>query len=142
MDADDDHDASLLMAAFRKNTRKNTAAISTASTPRTRTRTRTRTLTPTRTSSSPLPSPPQQSRPRKLVGVFPSPVKHRDDYVYYEPIDNVAAIIREFTKRGDIMYQVNMSSGTSTQVSEAWPTSSFAEREGGRDSERPRVCPR
>jgi chromodomain-helicase-DNA-binding protein 4 len=124
MDADD-HDTSRLMAAFKKNTGKRTDAVSTTSTPRTRTRTRTRTPTPTRTSSPP--SPPQRSRPRKLVGVFPSPVKNRDDYVYYEPVDNVAAIIREFTKRGDIMYQVNMSSGTSTQVSEPWPTSSFAE---------------
>jgi chromodomain-helicase-DNA-binding protein 4 len=102
MDSDDD-DTSQLMAAF-KTKRKQTGSAP---------RTRTRTSTPARTSSPPL----SQLRPRKLVGIFPSPVENRHEYIYYEPVDEIDAIVREFTKRGDIMYDVTMSSGTTKQVS-------------------------
>lgn len=54
---------------------------------------------------------------RKVVAVRVRPVRNRSEYTYYEPKDTVVHIMREFRRKGEIMYEVKLTSGTTKQVS-------------------------
>ncbi|KAF2690124.1 hypothetical protein K458DRAFT_290576 [Lentithecium fluviatile CBS 122367] len=53
---------------------------------------------------------------RKLVAVRVLPVRNRHDYTFYEPKETVESIVREFQKKGDLMYEVKLASGITKQV--------------------------
>ncbi|KAF2874432.1 PHD/FYVE-zinc-finger like domain-containing protein [Massariosphaeria phaeospora] len=53
---------------------------------------------------------------RKLVAVKAPPVRNRHQYTYYEPKDAVERILREFQKRGELMYEVKLTDGRTEQV--------------------------
>jgi chromodomain-helicase-DNA-binding protein 4 len=60
---------------------------------------------------------PPTTRVRKVVAVRAAPVRNRSEYTYYEPEDAVEHIVREFQRRGDIMYEVKLTNGRTQQVS-------------------------
>lgn len=60
-------------------------------------------------------SPPKA---RRAFYVRASPVRNRSEYTYYEPQDEVAGIIREFTKRGEMLYEVRLWGDKTKVVSE------------------------
>ncbi|KAF1845477.1 chromodomain-helicase-DNA-binding protein 4 [Cucurbitaria berberidis CBS 394.84] len=45
---------------------------------------------------------------RRALCVRPSPVRNKNEYTYYEPKDEVEGIIREFTRRGEMLYEVRL----------------------------------
>ena len=53
---------------------------------------------------------------RTLVAVRPEPLKHRHLYKYIAPKDEVSRVIREYSRRGVIMYEVKLLNGTIEQV--------------------------
>lgn len=59
------------------------------------------------------------AQPRKAVAVVVSPVRNREEYTYYEPREAVQNILREFTHKGDLMYEVKLSDGNTREVSES-----------------------
>ena len=135
-----DDDATQLMAAFRKggtvksgaNARKSTSATPAPaprrSIPR---RSPTRSAPPRKRASIAVEnllsessldedvinaeSPPKV---RRLLQIRPKPVYNKEEYVYYEPQDEVESIVREFTRRGMIMYEVNLAAGGTKEVRE------------------------
>jgi hypothetical protein len=60
-------------------------------------------------------SPPKRSR---LAAVVVPPVRNRHEYVYYEPKDEVESVVREFSKRGDMRYEVTLFGGKTKEVRE------------------------
>lgn len=56
-------------------------------------------------------------RTQKAICVRASPVRNRHDYTYYEPKDEVDGILREFTKRGEMLYEVRLWSDKTKVVS-------------------------
>lgn len=54
---------------------------------------------------------------RRALCVRVKPVENKDEYTYYEPRDEVEAIVREFSKRGKMLYEVRLSDGSAKQVS-------------------------
>ena len=54
---------------------------------------------------------------RRVLHVRPEPVRNRDEYTYYEPKDEVESIIKETTKKGDIIYEVKLVGGGMREVS-------------------------
>lgn len=147
-----DDDATKLMAAFRKggatrsgaNNRKSTSATPAPrrSTPR---RSPVRRESPKKRASISvenfLPesssgedvitaeSPPKV---RRLLQIRPKPIANKDEYVYYEPKEEVESIVKESLKRGnDIAYVVRLVGGETKEVSEAAATQQV--REGARE---------
>lgn len=55
---------------------------------------------------------------RRAVCVRPSPIRNKHNYTYYEPQDEVHSILREFTRKGEIMCQVRLWNDKSKVVSE------------------------
>lgn len=139
-----DDDATTLMAAFRKRgaTRSGASASKSAS------------GTPAPRRSTPRPSPARREPPKKraflsesssgeyvnaesppkvrrLLHVRPKPIANKDEYVYYEPKEEVESIVKESTKRGnEIAYVVRLVGGETKEVSEAVATQQV--REGAR----------
>lgn len=64
---------------------------------------------------------PQRTRPvrRKAVAVKVPPIRNKHEYTYYPPQEEVARILREFDKHGQLMYEVRMIDGVKKQVREA-----------------------
>jgi hypothetical protein len=54
---------------------------------------------------------------RKAIAVRVTPVRNRSEYTYYEPQDAVENIVREFQRKGDIIYEVKLTNGRTQQVS-------------------------
>jgi hypothetical protein len=46
-------------------------------------------------------------------------VKNRNEYTYYEPQDEVEAIVREFKKNDDLAYEVKLVGAGTKEVSDA-----------------------
>lgn len=63
-------------------------------------------------------SPPKV---RRVLHVRASPVRDRDEYTYYEPKDEVESIVQEITTKGQVMFEVKLAGGGTTQVSEGSP---------------------
>lgn len=59
-----------------------------------------------------------QRKPRRALEVRLSPVRNREQYTLYEPEDEIDSILREYNKRGTMMYGVKLWSGATKQVSE------------------------
>ncbi|KAF2465544.1 uncharacterized protein BDR25DRAFT_346076 [Lindgomyces ingoldianus] len=64
----------------------------------------------------------QMARPlkhvtRKAVAVQVTPVQNRKEYTYYEPKDSVEQILREYTRKGDLLFEVKLSDGTEKTLS-------------------------
>lgn len=55
---------------------------------------------------------------QKLVAVRASPVRDRNEYIYYDGKDTVHRVRREITKRGNTFYHVEFVDGTDGQVSQ------------------------
>ena len=113
-----DEDGAALMAAFKKNGAGGRPSIQSKAK---------RVSLPPRLASEPSTiaesedamedaAPPT---PRRAVGVI-IPIKHikKNDYTYYEPTDEVEEVLREYSKRGDMMYEVRSSESGIKQVSE------------------------
>jgi chromodomain-helicase-DNA-binding protein 4 len=55
---------------------------------------------------------------RKAVAVRAAPVRNRSEYKYYEPVEEkLAKILREYSHKGDLLYEVKLVSGATKQVS-------------------------
>ena len=63
-------------------------------------------------------SPPKV---RRLLYIRPKPLKNKDEYVYYEPQDEVDSVIHESTRRGAVTYEVKLVGGETRKVSETAP---------------------
>jgi hypothetical protein len=59
----------------------------------------------------------EEPRVRRAVCVRVKPVSNRDEYVYYEPAEEVEEIVKEYSRRGDMLYEVKMTGDTKKQVS-------------------------
>jgi hypothetical protein len=59
------------------------------------------------------------SRPavRQAVCVRVKPVSNRKEYVYYEPAEEVLEILKEYSKRGDMLYEARLIGHATKQVS-------------------------
>jgi hypothetical protein len=112
-----DEDGATLMAAFKKK-----GARKSAPPPRTEVE-----ATPGEESLSdhnaeaeaekePTPKPPIS---RRAVCVRVKPVNNRDDYVYYDPAEEVEEIVKEYSKEGDMLYEVRLTGNIKKQVSVA-----------------------
>jgi len=53
---------------------------------------------------------------RKVVAVKATPVRNRSQYKYYEPKETVESILREYRKRGNLMFEVKLTGGVKKQV--------------------------
>lgn len=60
---------------------------------------------------------PKLPATRKAVCVRVKPVSNRDDYVYYKPAEEVQEIVKQYAKKGEILYEVKLVSDISKQVS-------------------------
>jgi hypothetical protein len=76
----------------------------------------------------------QAGNRRVAVAVKVPPVRNRSDYTYYEPKQVVHRILREYTRKGEIMYEVELPNGRTRQVS------LFGSR-GERDHSRSELAP-
>lgn len=54
---------------------------------------------------------------RTLAGVRVSPVRDREEYIYYDGNDTVHCIRREISRRGNLLYEVELVNGTDRKVS-------------------------
>jgi hypothetical protein len=45
---------------------------------------------------------------RRAICVRVNPVINRDEYVYYEPADEVLEILRQYSSRGEMLYEVKL----------------------------------
>jgi hypothetical protein len=78
----------------------------------------------------PAPKPPAT---RRAVCVRVKPVSNRDDYVYYDPAEEVDEIVKEYSKKGDMLYEVKLVGNIKKQVSVAGkgrPTELFESGKG------------
>jgi hypothetical protein len=57
------------------------------------------------------------SRPRRALYVRAKPVDNESEYIYYEPAEEVEEIIREFSRKGEVWYDVRLFGGGTRQVS-------------------------
>ncbi|KAF2706482.1 hypothetical protein K504DRAFT_459785 [Pleomassaria siparia CBS 279.74] len=129
-----DEDGSDLMAAFKKGSAKTTKTPSKAPAKAAKATT-TRAAkepSPRRKHASFLPeqsisdessgdkpaSRKQGSPPsvRKAIVVRAPPVRNRSEYTYYEPKDTVENIVREYSRKGLIRYEVKLTNGNTRQV--------------------------
>jgi hypothetical protein len=114
-----DEDGAKLMAAFKKSA--GPKAIPRKTTPLEKARTPAPAEESIATHNSEFERSRSREQPtlktRRALCVRVSPVLDRDQYTYFEPEDEVGEIIREFSRRGDILYDVRLLSGTSKQVS-------------------------
>jgi chromodomain-helicase-DNA-binding protein 4 len=65
---------------------------------------------------------------RRAVCVRVKPVSNRDDYVYYDPVEEVEEIVKEYSRKGDMLYEVRVTGNIKKQVSVAGkgrPTETF-----------------
>lgn len=62
------------------------------------------------------PSVPKAATRRALY-VRVKPISNRADYTYYEPKDEVERIVSEYSRRGEMHYEVKLFSGKIKQVS-------------------------
>jgi hypothetical protein len=58
-----------------------------------------------------------QPKTRQAVCVRVQPVQNRDQYTYFEPHDEVEEVLREFSRKGDMRYEVRLFGKASKQVS-------------------------
>jgi len=106
-----DEDGADLMASFKKDAKR---------------------TTPTRSENQPSFSPsnfisdqssgddtskPSQNARQIFKAVVVSPIRNKHEYIYWEPRDDVQSILREYTKRGETMYEIKLTGGASKQVS-------------------------
>ena len=75
-------------------------------------------------------SPSRRSAGRLLVAVRVQPVINREEYVYYEPKEEVERIVREYHRKGMIMYEVKLIDGATRQVSLAIVNSARLQAQG------------
>ena len=59
----------------------------------------------------------QSPKTRRALCVRVKPVKKKDEYVYFEPKDEVEGILREFSKKGDMLYEVRLFGDKTKHVS-------------------------
>jgi hypothetical protein len=64
-------------------------------------------------------SRPNKPTTRRAVCVRAKPLDDRSEYVYYEPKDEVESIVREFSRKGDVIYEVRLFGDRTKQVSES-----------------------
>jgi hypothetical protein len=57
------------------------------------------------------------SGPRRALCVRIPPVDNQSEYVYYEPAEEVEEIIREFSRKGEVLYDVRLFGHVTKQVS-------------------------
>ena len=62
---------------------------------------------------------PSRPRTRRALCVRVKPIEKKDEYVYYEAKDEVEGILREFSKKGDMFYEVRLFGDRTKQVSAA-----------------------
>jgi hypothetical protein len=109
-----DEDGAELMAAFKKNAGPKATPLDKAqSHGPVEESTATHNSEPGRSRSREEPT----SKTRRALCVRVRPVLDRDAYTYFEPEDEVEEILREFSRRGDMLYDVMLLSGSSKQVS-------------------------
>ncbi|KAH3934471.1 hypothetical protein JI435_064500 [Parastagonospora nodorum SN15] len=58
----------------------------------------------------------EEPRVRRALCVRVKPVTNRDEYVYYEPAEEVEEILKEYSRRGDMLYEVKMTGNTKKQI--------------------------
>lgn len=59
----------------------------------------------------------QQAMSRRAVCVRIKPVPRKHEYTYYEPQIEIEAVMREWSRRGEMMYDVRLVGGASKEVS-------------------------
>jgi hypothetical protein len=59
----------------------------------------------------------QQAIPRRAVCVRITPVQRKHEYTYYEPQIEIEAVRREWSRRGEMMFDVLLVGGISKEVS-------------------------
>ena len=60
----------------------------------------------------------ESPRSRRALCVRVKPIGGKEEYVYYEPKDEVEGILREYSKKGDMVYEVRLFGDRTKQVSE------------------------
>ncbi|KAF1977413.1 hypothetical protein BU23DRAFT_526827 [Bimuria novae-zelandiae CBS 107.79] len=63
-----------------------------------------------------LPNPRIGRASQKLAAVRVPPVRHRNEYIYYDGAETVQRVRREVSKRGELFYDVELIDGTNKQV--------------------------
>jgi hypothetical protein len=109
-----DEDGAELMAAFKRNGARKPAQESTNVPSSTVAGDSTSASTPTpedRIESHDVPMP------RRALCVRVKPVDKESEYVYYEPAEEAEEVIREFSRRGEVLYDVRLLDGATKQVS-------------------------
>ena len=54
---------------------------------------------------------------RRLLAVQLPPVRSKKGFVYYEPREEIEAIVLEYSRKGDVMYKAKLLSGHIREVS-------------------------
>jgi hypothetical protein len=110
-----DEDGAQLMAIFQKQTSRNAPSPQRKEQPSVPARDLVLEHSPEAEGSMSRAQSPRKTRRALCVRV--KPVENKDEYTYYEPRDEVEAIVREFSKRGNMLYEVRLSDGSTKQVS-------------------------
>ncbi|KAL6707679.1 hypothetical protein ACN47E_003800 [Coniothyrium glycines] len=77
-------------------------------------------------SVSEAPSP----QTRRLAFVRAPPIPNPNEYTYYEPQDEVVEVLKEYSRRGQMLYEVTYSSGETKEIS----FETLLEAEGGSEA--------
>ncbi|KAH7396549.1 hypothetical protein DE146DRAFT_614275 [Phaeosphaeria sp. MPI-PUGE-AT-0046c] len=120
-------DGAQLMAAFQRNgSRKEPVPQVTQQPPLSRTVSSTDGTPEDREDSTQA----EQPSSRRAVCVRVPPVHHRDDYIYYEPRDEVEAVLRERSRRGEMLYDIRLVGGVRKEIT----SEELLELTGGREA--------
>jgi hypothetical protein len=109
-----DEDGAELMAAFKRNGARKSAQPPTNAPSSTVAGDSTSEPTPTPEDRIESHDPPI---PRRALCVRVKPVDNESEYVYYEPTEEVEEVIREFSRKGEVLYDVRLLGGVTKQVS-------------------------
>jgi hypothetical protein len=76
---------------------------------------------------------PKPLATRRAICVRVKPVSNGEEYVYYDPVEEVEEIVNEYSHKGDMLYEVKLVGNIQKQVSAAGkgkPSESFESGKG------------
>ncbi|KAL5118562.1 hypothetical protein ACEQ8H_003577 [Pleosporales sp. CAS-2024a] len=109
-----DEDATQLMAAFQKDGRKSPSPPTHR--PKSPSTDRAVSEQPSNTEKTEASPHPAKPTIRRVLEVRAKPVANRDDYVYFEPADEVAEIVTESSENDELFYDVILIGGTTKKI--------------------------
>ena len=111
-----DDDGAQLMATFKRNSGRNAAPLKVAERPATSPG---EFISENSSGAEDGTSRSDSTRARRALCVRVKPIDRKDEYVYYEPRDEVEGILREYSKKDDMVYEVRLFGDKTKQVSES-----------------------